>query len=153
MATLSAPAPARLALVLGTRLHGRAAFVPLAVRLAAGAVFLAFSVGKFARHGAEAAALDRYGIPYPDQLTSLVGLLEAGGGLLLVSGRLTRPAALALAGNMAVAIVTAGRVEGGPVHLGLAPALLAAMLFLLWAGPGRASLDARLLRRLSGPAA
>jgi len=48
---------------------------------------------------------------------------------------------------MAGAITTAGRIEGGPVHLLLAPTLLAAMLFLLWAGPGLRSLDARTLRR------
>lgn len=118
------------------------------VRVAAGIVFVLFSFGKLLRHAEEAAAFERYGIPLADAAVVLVGLLELGGGILLVLGLLTRPAALALAGNMAVAIATAGRIEGGPVHLGLAPALLAAMLLLVWAGAGHASLDARLARRL-----
>jgi putative oxidoreductase len=33
---------------------------------------------------------------------------------------------------------------GGPIHLGLAPTLLVAMLYLIWAGPGAAALDGRL---------
>jgi len=41
------------------------------------------------------------------------------------------------------AIATAGRVEGGSFNLGVAPALLLAMLFLVWAGPGRLALDGR----------
>jgi uncharacterized membrane protein YphA (DoxX/SURF4 family) len=35
-------------------------------------------------------------------------------------------------------------VDGGFVNLGLAPMLLVAMLFLVWAGAGRFSLDERL---------
>jgi hypothetical protein len=49
---------------------------------------------------------------------------------------------------MVGAISTGGRVDGGPVHLGLAPALLITMLVLVWLGAGRFSLDARLLNRL-----
>ena len=119
----------------------------LLARLVAGAVFLGFSVGKFARHGAESAALDRYGLPYPDAFTYGVGLVELVGGTMLVLGLGTRIAALALACDMVGAIATAGRIEGGPVHLGLAPTLLVMMLLLLWIGPGDRSLDRRLLAR------
>ncbi len=66
-------------------------------------------------------------------MTYLVGALEIGGGILLVLGVFTRLVALALAGNFVVAIATAGRIEGGPVHLILAPALLACMVYLTWA--------------------
>jgi hypothetical protein len=45
------------------------------------------------------------------------------------------------------AIVTAGRIDGGPVNLGLAPALLAVMILLLWTGAGRWSLDGRIVSR------
>ena len=117
---------------------GRASLV---VRLVAGVVLVSFSFGKFLRHGAEAAAFDRYGIPAPDAATYLVGAVELIGGVLLIIGLLTRPTALALAVNFAVAIATAGRIEGGPIHLGLAPALLVAMLFLVWKGAGAPSLD------------
>ena len=54
-------------------------------------------------------------------------------------------AALALACDMVGAITTAGRIGGGPVHLGLAPLLLATMLLIMWVGSGKRSLDWRLL--------
>lgn len=115
--------------------------IALLIRIVAGVVFLAFSVGKFTRHAAEVSAFDDYGIPFPDASTYLVGVVEAVGGLALVLGAGTRLAAFALAGDMVGAIVTAGRIEGGPIHLGLAPALLVAMLVLLWSGPGAPSVD------------
>jgi len=119
----------------------------LLIRLVAGAVFLGFSIGKFTRHGAESSALDRYGLPYPDAFTYGVGVVELVGGAMLVLGLGTRIAALALACDMVGAIATAGRIEGGLVHLGLAPALLVMMLLVLWIGPGDRSLDRRLLTR------
>ena len=121
---------------------------PVVVRAAAGSVFVGFSFGKFFRHEAERGAFERYGIPFPDIATYLIGSLELVGGVALIVGLLVRPFAFALACNMAGAITTAGRIEGGPVHLLLAPTLLLAMLFLLWAGPGLRSLDARMLRRI-----
>jgi putative oxidoreductase len=122
---------------------GAPAVAALVVRVVAGVTIAAFGVGKFTRHAAEAAAFDTYGIPFPEPVTYLVGGLELAGGALLVLGCLTRPVALALAGNFVVAILTAGRIEGGPVHLIVAPALLACMLFLLWSGPGRVAVDRR----------
>lgn len=119
--------------------HGGAG--PLVARVAAGAVFTAFSIGKFTRHDAEAAAFERFGIPAPGLATYAVGLLELAGGLALVAGLATRVVALLLALDMAGAIATAGRVEGGPVHLGLAPALLMVMLALVWTGAGALSAD------------
>lgn len=120
---------------------------PLVVRMVAGAVFMGFSLGKFFRHPAEQAAFERYGIPFADVATYLIGSLELIGGLALLVGLLVRPFALALAGNMAGAVTTAGRIEGGPVHLLLAPALLVCMLCLLWTGAGSPALDRRLARR------
>ena len=121
--------------------------MPLVARAAAGALFMAFSVGTFTRHGAEAAAFERYGIPAPGLMTYAVGPLELLGGLALVLGIGTRVAALRPAAAMAGAVATAGRIEGGPVHLGLAPALPAVMLALLWTGAGARSLDRALARR------
>jgi putative oxidoreductase len=119
---------------------------PLAARVAAGTVFVAFSVGKFTRHAAEAEAFERYGIPAPGAAAYAVGALELLGGLALIAGIMTRGVALLLAINMAGAIATAGRIEGGPVHLGLAPALLVVMLGLVWAGAGALSADGRIAR-------
>ncbi len=144
----------RIAQIVRPRALGGLMPAVAALRIAAGVVLVLFSAGKFVHHGAEAAAFDRYGIPFPEVATGLVGLLELGGGLLLVAGLLTRPVALLLAGNMLGAVLTAGRIDGGAVHLGLAPALLAVMVLLVWAGAGRPSADALLSRAASGrPAA
>ncbi len=118
-------------------------------RAVAGLLFVTFSIGKFADHGAEAADFDRYGVPLPDFSVYAVGTLELVCGLLLVIGLLTRPAAAALALNMVGAISTAGRVDGGSFHLGVAPTMLAVMLLLLWVGSGRPAFDAILERRLN----
>ena len=126
------------------------AWAATAARAGAGAVFVGFSIGKFARHEAEAGAFERYGLPFPDLFTYVVGVVELGGGALLLVGLGTRLAALALAGDMVGAVATGGRVDGGLVHLGLAPLLLATTLFLVWEGPGRRALDGLVRARLSG---
>ena len=66
---------------------------------------------------------------------------------LLVIGLCTRPAAAALALNLVGAIATAGRVDGGTFHLGVGPAMLVAMLFLVWAGSGNLAVDRSLRMR------
>lgn len=105
------------------------------VRWAAGAVFVVFGIGKFVAHPDEVASFERYGLPFPDAFVYLVGVLEIGGGLLLIAGLAVRLVALALAGNMAGAIVVSGIGEGEVLpSLTLAPLLLAAMLYLVWAG-------------------
>ena len=81
---------------------------------------------------------------WPNITVYVVGVVELIGGLLLVVGLFTRLAALLLAVNMVGAIATAGRVDGGSFHLGVAPTLLVAMLFLLWAGSGMLALDGKL---------
>jgi putative oxidoreductase len=126
------------------RTHGAAAWVTTVVRVTTGVLFVVFSIGKFSDHAREVADFDHYGIPAPEVTTYLVGVLELVGGALLVVGLLTRPAAFALACNMVGAIATAGRVDGGTFHLGVAPTLLVATSFLVWAGPGRLALDRRL---------
>lgn len=131
----------------------RPSIAALTLRVAAGVIFVAFSIGKFTRFDAESDAFDRYGIPFPEVTTYLVGVLEFVGGFMLVVGFLTRPVAVALTGNMIGAIVTAGRIDGGPVHLGLAPALLLAMLVLLKTGAGARSIDLRVYRWLIAPRA
>jgi putative oxidoreductase len=128
-------------------LDTRPRLFPLVLRAVAGAVYVGFSLGKFTRHRHEADAFDRDGLPFPDAFTYAIGTLELVGGALLIVGLLVRPVALALAGNMVGAISTAGVQDGGPVNLGLAPALLVTMLVLVWAGAGRLSVDARLTRR------
>jgi putative oxidoreductase len=127
-----------------SRVHGAGAYATTAVRVVTGAVFVSVSTGKFVDHMKEAMDFESYGIPVADTAVYVVGVLELVGGLLLVVGLFTRLAALALAANMVGAISTAGVMEGGSFHLGVAPTLLVAMLFLLWAGPGAFALDNKL---------
>ncbi|MDQ4119686.1 MAG: DoxX family protein [Actinomycetota bacterium] len=107
------------------------------VRIVAGLVFVLFGLAKFVFHDAEVAEFARFGFPDAGLLVYAVGTLEVVGGVALVAGRVVRPFAALLAGNMLGAVSTAGVTVGGPIHLGLAPALLLAMMFLVWAGGGR----------------
>ena len=121
------------------------------LRVACGVIFVAFGLGKFTAHASEARSFAKYGLPSPGLFASAIGVLELALGLLLVAGLATRLAAVMLAGEMVGAIATAGRVEGGAINLGLAPALLVVMLFLVWSGAGRWSVDARLRSGLATP--
>jgi putative oxidoreductase len=112
----------------------------LALRLLSGGVFVAFGVGKFVNHGSELASFRAYGLPAPDAFVIVIGAIELVGGLLLIVGALTRPAALVLAGDMVGAIVVSGIARGEAISLTLAPAELVAMLVLLWMGSGAYSL-------------
>jgi putative oxidoreductase len=84
------------------------------------------------------------------QLMSLMGLqgvLEAGGGLLLLIGLFSRPVAFVLSGDMAVAYFMAHFPKGWlPILNGgdLAVLFCFVFLYLCVAGPGPWSIDARL---------
>ena len=84
------------------------------------------------------------------QLMSLIGLqgvLEAGGGFLLLIGLFSRPVAFVLSGDMAVAYFMAHWPKNWlPIQNGGDLAVLFCFVFLyLWvAGPGPWSIDARL---------
>ena len=127
--------------VLNRLLCTRPALVPLILRIAAGVVFVSYSLGKFRRHAAEVAAFDRYGIPFPDLTVYLIGTLEFVGGLLLILGLLTRPIALALAGNMIGALATAGRIEPNFNHVALPIMLVVCLVVLVRTGAGHFSVD------------
>ena len=131
--------------------HGVPAYLVGIGRIVAGAFFVSVSTGKFFDHAKEAVDFDRYGVPAPDVAVYGVGTVELVGGLLLVIGLLTRPAAAALALTMIGAISTAGRVDGGSFHLGVGPTMLVVMLVLVWLGPGRPAADAALERRAIRP--
>jgi len=113
--------------------------------VATGGIFAAFGVNKFTNHGSEVHSFGTYGLPSPDSFVYFIGVIETVGGVLLIIGLARKLAALVLSGDMVGAIASAGVKEGGVLNLGLAPALLATMLFLLWAGSGPAALDRRLL--------
>jgi putative oxidoreductase len=112
----------------------------LLLRLLSGGVFVAFGASKFVNHGSELASFKTYGLPAPEAFVIVVGVIELIGGLLVMAGVLTRPAALVLAGDMLGAIIVSGIARGEIISLTLAPAELVAMLVLLWTGPGALSL-------------
>ncbi len=120
----------------------------LVIRVVSGVFFVSVSLGKFFDHASETNDFNRYGLPLPEAAVILAGIIELLGGLALIVGLGTRIAAAALAADMVVAIATAGRIEGGTFHLGVAPALLLLMLVVLWAGPGTWSLDRVVARQL-----
>jgi uncharacterized membrane protein YphA (DoxX/SURF4 family) len=91
-----------------------------------------FGAGKFVNHGSELASFRHYTLPAPEVFVYVIGVLELLGGLLLASGRLVKLAALALAGDMVGAIAVSGIGRGEDISLTLAPALLAAMILLIW---------------------
>jgi putative oxidoreductase len=133
-----------IAVLAAGPLAGPRATGALLARIGAGTVFFAFGPGKFVNHASEVDSFHTYGLPSQDAFVYAIGVIEVVGGLMLIAGLGTRLAALVLAGDMIGAIVVSGFGQGELVSLTLAPAQLAAMLYLLWSGPGRAALDHRL---------
>ncbi|HEX6813592.1 MAG TPA: DoxX family protein [Planctomycetota bacterium] len=122
--------------------------VLLLVRLTMGWLFCATGWGKLGNLAGTAEYFASLGLPLAAANALFVGLLECAGGLLLLLGLGSRPAALLLAGNMLVAYLTAHRADLGSVRgfVEAAPySYLVAALVVLAFGPGRWSLD-RLLR-------
>lgn len=120
------------------------ALAALVARVVGGGVFVVFGLAKFVNHASEVDSFRDYGLPAPDAFVVVIGVVEMVGGLLLILGLATRPAALVLAGDMVGAIIVSGIALGEPISLTLAPAELVLCLFLLWKGPGAYALDARL---------
>jgi putative oxidoreductase len=122
------------------------------LRLALGLIFLTHGYPKLTRATAPVEAMFvQHGLPA--KLVYVAGVLETFGGILLLAGLFTRPAALLLAAEMAVAIV---KVHGGHGILALHAyefplALGAAALALATVGAGALSVD-RLLVGEGGPA-
>lgn len=107
------------------------------LRVVAGATIALFGLGKFVAHAAETDVFDRWGLPEPALFVIAVGIVELGCGALVALGIATRPAALVLVANMAGAIAIGGRIDGGFLHLVLAPALLVAFLVIAVAATPR----------------
>ncbi len=129
-------------------------FTSLALRLSAGIIFVAHGAqklfGSFGGNGLEGTAqwMASIGLE-PGYLMALAaGSAEFFGGLALLLGLLTRPAALVLSITMFVAIITVHLPNGlflsnGGYEFGLA--LLAMSVALLFNGGGKFSLDRKLV--------
>ena len=130
-------------LLFSNTLSGGARWVPTILRWFAGIVLVAVSLSKFTRHQDLVDAFIRYGIPLPEASVYLAGTIELFGGILLLLGLLSRAAALALVGNMTVAVLTGGRIDPDFQHLGLGLMLLVSVLVILIVGPGNMAIDNR----------
>ena len=100
-------------------------------------------------------ALERLGVRPGRSWAVLAAAVEFGGGLLVAAGLLTPVAALFVAGDLLVAILTTHLTsgfwnrDGGYEH---PLALLGGMVAISLAGPGSASLDSLMRLRLPEPA-
>ena len=121
------------------------------LRVVVGIVFLAHGGQKLFvwGFGGVAGFLGPVGIPAPMLAAVVVTLVELLGGLALLLGLFTRWAAIPLAINMAVAILTVHLRAGFflPNGYEFALTLLAANVALILLGSGEASLDSLLGKR------
>ena len=98
-----------------------------------GAIFVPAGLVKFVAYGWELDAFERFGLPYAPAWVIAAGVIEVVGAVLLLRGRLVVPTAVLLAITMAVATGVSGFAAGDIIpSLTLAPALLVALLFVLW---------------------
>jgi len=140
----------------------------LFLRLMAGGVFLWEGVMKFVFVSQGVGRFTKLGMPFPHLTADFVGYLEIVGGLLLLSGLMTRLIAIPFIIEMIVAILSTKislYLGTSPLPLPPSPpqfgmwavlheirseyAQLLTTAFLLVNGPGRWSLDALLQRKRS----
>jgi len=130
--------------------------VRLVVRIAVGFEFFGSGLGKLGKLSGLIQFFRSLGIPGAEILAPFVASTELVCGALIAVGLATRPAAVMLCGVMTVAIVTAAAPEKhitlswhGLLDFFYLPEVLLFLLlaWLAFAGPGRASLDARLSAR------
>jgi uncharacterized membrane protein YphA (DoxX/SURF4 family) len=105
----------------------------ISVARVTGIIFFFAGLVKFVFHHWELHAFRSFGLPWPSALELFAGVLEMVGGVLLVVGRCVVPVAALLGITMIVAIGASGIGHGDVIpSLTLAPALLVAMLYLLY---------------------
>ncbi len=126
------------------------------LRIVVGIVFLVHGLQKLLvmGFGGVAGFFGSLGVPAPGLFAVLVTLVEVLGGLALIVGLLTRLAAILLALDMLVAILTVHLPNGFFVNNGgyeFPLVLLASCVALAVAGAGEAALDGLLAARTGNP--
>jgi putative oxidoreductase len=125
------------------------------LRVVTGVVFVAHGAQKLFSFGLEGVAhsFAQIGIPLAELFGPAVALLEFFGGLALIAGFLTRPAALLLAVDMLGALSFVHFREGFflPKGYEFVVTLFGAVAAITVAGAGAWSLDALLASRRAGP--
>jgi uncharacterized membrane protein YphA (DoxX/SURF4 family) len=112
-----------------------------------GVIFFFAGLVKFVFHHWELHAFRSFGLPWPSALEIFAGVLEMVGGALLLARRYVVPVAVLLGITMLVAIGASGIGHGDVIpSLTLAPALLAGMLYLLYARAQRSRRAGQSLR-------
>ncbi len=139
-------------------LHAEGPPAAICIRLLVGLVFLSEGIQKF-RYPQQLGPgrFERIGIPAATFFANLDGVVEILCGTMVVLGLLTRVAAIPLLVDIIGAIALTkipelrpGGFLGVQGFWGMAHdartdlSMLLGLIFLLWAGPGRWSLDARL---------
>jgi putative oxidoreductase len=137
-------------------------FGPAVLRLAVGSVFIAHGAQKlFGVWGGvglagTAALLTQLDLTPAYPLAILLGLVELGGGIMLLFGALTLLGALALSVSMGAALWKVHLVNGSFLNWNLVPGqghgyefnllLIGALVSLMLTGPGALSIDGRRAR-------
>ncbi|WP_340678587.1 DoxX family protein [Paraglaciecola sp.] len=143
---------------LATVLNSNSGFAPLALRIPIGITFIAHGAqklfGAFGGYGLEGTGqwMASIGLEPGYLMALLAGSGEFFGGLLILLGLVTRPAALVLAMTMVVAIFSVHFQNGlfmsnNGYEFGLA--LLAAAVSLVFSGSGKVALDNFIAKKLA----
>lgn len=124
-------------------------YLPLLGRILIGAPFLMSGLSKLAAHAATVGYIASVGLPAPSLAFVVAVLVEAGGGLLLMSGYRARPVALAMA---LFSVVTAVFFhhnfadQNQMIHFLKNVMMAGGLLQIAYFGAGAFSVDARIGR-------
>ncbi|WP_205756874.1 DoxX family protein [Solilutibacter silvestris] len=125
---------------------------PLLLRLVFGYFWAETGWAKLVNHAGFAERFANWGVPFPDLSATLSGATDLVGGVLLMLGLMTRLTTLPMIFNMviALALVVLPSISMLDDFVELNEVLYILVLFWLFmAGPGRASLDHLILKRMT----
>ncbi|VVD95237.1 LysR family transcriptional regulator [Pandoraea iniqua] len=121
-------------------------FLPLLGRVLLGAPFLMSGLGKLGAHAATVGYIGAVGLPAPSLAYLVAVLVEAGGGLLLITGFRARPVSLVLAlFSIATAVFFHHNFadQNQMIHFLKNVMMAGGLLQITYFGAGAYSLDAR----------